>query len=142
MCPCPVKSVLTCPTEPPRRAVCAMFGALIRTILIWSILAKSPWLQKCGVLRESDGCRVAYRVPQQSGEWILELQTMVREDFTISEKVYWLIAATTAFTFKTLLRHYTMLTNLPVPYDFCVCNPTSQLLTVGSTPGILSLLVL
>ena len=41
-------------------------------------------LQKCGVLRESDGCRVAYRVPQQSGEWILELQTMLREDITIT----------------------------------------------------------
>ena len=31
----------------------------------------------------------------------LELQTEVREDFTITEK-----APTSAFTFKTLLRHY------------------------------------
>ena len=28
----------------------------------------------------------------------------------------------------------TMLTQPPVPYDFCVCIPISRLLTVGSTP--------
>ena len=27
-----------------------------------------------------------------------------------------------------------MLTNLPVPYDFCIGVPISRLLTVGSTP--------
>ena len=27
-----------------------------------------------------------------------------------------------------------MLTNQPVPYDFCVGDPISRLLTVGSTP--------
>ena len=27
-----------------------------------------------------------------------------------------------------------MLTNQPVPYDFCVSDPISSLLTVGSTP--------
>ena len=61
----------------------------------------------------------------------VELQTKVREDFRIMEKAptrafSWLKAATTAFTFKTLLRHYanyqndrrlleSMLTKLPVP---------------------------
>ena len=56
---------------------------------------------------------------------------------TITEKAptrafSWLKAATTAFTFKTLLRHYA---NQPaVPYDFYVCVPISRLLTVGSTP--------
>ena len=62
----------------------------------------------------------------------------------------WLKAATTAFTFKTLLRHYakraltprslnvqlgprrnyhkalTMLTKPPVPYDLCVTDPISR----------------
>ena len=32
------------------------------------------------------------------------------------------------------LRIYAMLTNPPVPYDFCVGIPISCLLTVGSTP--------
>ena len=41
----------------------------------------------------------------------VELQTKVREDFTITEKAptrafSWLKAPTSAFTFKTLLRHY------------------------------------
>ena len=41
----------------------------------------------------------------------LELQPKVREDLTITEKAptrafSWFKAATTAFTFKTLLRHY------------------------------------
>ena len=44
-------------------------------------------------------------------ELLLELQTEVREDFTITEKApnrafSWLKAPTSAFTFKTLLRHY------------------------------------
>ena len=44
--------------------------------------------------------------------WLLELQTKVLKDFTIiTEKARtrafsWLKAATTAFTFKTLIRHY------------------------------------
>ena len=43
--------------------------------------------------------------------WTLELQTKVREHFTILEKAptrafTWLKAPTSAFTFKTLLRHY------------------------------------
>ena len=59
--------------------------------------------------------------------------------FTITEKAptrafSWLKAPTSAFTFKTLLRHYANLTNLPVPYDLCVSDPISRLLTVGSTP--------
>ena len=33
-----------------------------------------------------------------------------------------------------------MLTNLPVPYDFCVGDPISRLLTVGSTPVLRSVL--
>ena len=42
---------------------------------------------------------------------LVELETKVREDFTITEKAptrafSLLKAATTAFTFKTLLRHY------------------------------------
>ena len=37
----------------------------------------------------------------------LELITEVREDFTITEKASsWLKAPASAFTFKTLLRHY------------------------------------
>ena len=54
--------------------------------------------------------------------------------FVITEKAptrvfSWLKAATTAFTFKTLLRHYAKwtvsprLTNLPVPYDNCIADP-------------------
>ena len=42
---------------------------------------------------------------------IVELQTNLREDFTIMEKAparvfSWLKAPTSTFTFKTLLRHY------------------------------------
>ena len=41
----------------------------------------------------------------------VEVQTKVREDFTITEKAHtwafsWLKAPTSTFTFKTLLRHY------------------------------------
>ena len=64
----------------------------------------------------------------------------VPEEFTITEKAptrafSWLKAPTTAFTFKTLLRHYaiirdrlkdTMLTKPPVPYDFCIYLPWGQ----------------
>ena len=83
----------------------------------------------------------------------LELQKKVREDFTIMKKTRtlaysWLKAPSSAFTFRTLLRHYakraltpqslnvklgprrnyhvgpaamqTMLTKPPVTYDFCV----------------------
>ena len=44
--------------------------------------------------------------------YILKLQTKVRKDFTITKKApirafSWLKAATTTFTFKNLLRHYT-----------------------------------
>ena len=49
---------------------------------------------------------------------LLELQTMAREDFTITEKAptrafSWLKVATTAFTFKTLLRHFAKQTLTP-----------------------------
>ena len=87
--------------------------------------------------------------------------------FVITEKAptrafSWLKAATTAFTFKTLLRHYAKraltsrslnvklgprhnyhegraairhYANQPtVPYDFCVADPISCWETVGSTP--------
>ena len=62
-----------------------------------------------------------------------ELQTKVREDFTI-RAISWLKAPTSVFTFKTLLRHYakqepkhgirclqeSMQNKSPVPYDFRV----------------------
>ena len=63
---------------------------------------------------------------------------------------------TTAFTFKSLLRHYakraltprsfnvkldTMLTKPPVPYDNCVADPISCWETVGSTPVLHSVLI-
>ena len=57
--------------------------------------------------------------------------------FTITENApsrafSWLTAATIAFTFKNLLRHYA---NQPTrPFDLCVGNPISCLLIVGSTP--------
>ena len=43
--------------------------------------------------------------------YVEELQTKVREDFTITEKVptrtfSWLKVTTSKFTFKALLRHY------------------------------------
>ena len=46
-----------------------------------------------------------------SAALVIELQTKIRKDFTITERAItwafsWLKAATTAFTFKTLLRHY------------------------------------
>ena len=34
-----------------------------------------------------------------------------------------------------------MLTNLPVPYDICVCNPISRLLTMRSMPVKQSVLI-
>ena len=38
---------------------------------------------------------------------ILDLQTKVREDFTITEKApTWAFKPTSTFTFKNLLRHY------------------------------------
>ena len=53
------------------------------------------------------GCQV---VPLHA--LVLELQTEVREDFTITEMAparafSWLKPPTSAFTYKTLLRHYT-----------------------------------
>ena len=56
-----------------------------------------------------------------------------QRSFQIMEKsptrVFSLLKApTSAFTFKTLLRHYAN------PYDFCIGNPISCLLTMGSTP--------
>ena len=49
--------------------------------------------------------------PASSGRYGFELQMKVREDFTITEKAStrafsWLKAPTSAFLFKTLLRHY------------------------------------
>ena len=51
------------------------------------------------------------REEARDGGWTVELQTKVREDFTIMEKAptrafSWLKAPTSAFTLKTLLRHY------------------------------------
>ena len=36
----------------------------------------------------------------------LELQTKVRRDFTITRAISWVNVSTSAFTFKTLLKHY------------------------------------
>ena len=56
--------------------------------------------------------------------------------FVITEKAptrpfSWLKAATTAFTFKILLRHYAKQTLTPsslnVPYDNCIADPISRL---------------
>ena len=52
----------------------------------------------------------ARQLALQAGQQV-ELQTNVREDFTITEKAptrafSWLKAPTSAFTFKTLVRHY------------------------------------
>ena len=39
--------------------------------------------------------------------WTPELKTKVREDFTTTDKaISWLKSPTSAFTLKTLLRHY------------------------------------
>ena len=48
-----------------------------------------------------------------STAWSLELQTKVKRRFVITEKAptwafSWLKAPTSAFTFKTLLRHYAL----------------------------------
>ena len=72
--------------------------------------------------------------------YVVELQTKVCEDFTIMEKTpirafSWLKVptSTSAFTFKTLLRHGVgyneRFLKPPVPYDNCVGGPTSCLLT-------------
>ena len=62
--------------------------------------------------------------------------------FVITEKAptrafSWLKVASTAFTFKTLLRHYAKQTLdsivfYVIPYDNCAADPISRLLTMGS----------
>ena len=78
-------------------------SSLILLICLW-----------CGSLRlvslSSSCCPASVSSWSCSCSW-LELQTKVREDFTITEKAStrafsWLEAPTNAFTFNTLLRHY------------------------------------
>ena len=69
--------------------------------------------------------------------YLLELQTKVPEDFTITEKAptrafSWLKAPTSTFIFKTLFRHYAkqiltrgklthgMVSGCEIPYENCV----------------------
>ena len=80
------------------------------------------------VLHNETGAALQHR------SWLV-LQTINRWSCIITWKAptrafSWLKKATIAFTFKNLLRHYA---NQPThPFDLCVGNPISCLLTVGS----------
>ena len=81
------------------------------------------WSTRCGAWRRTAACPRCSAACTPSappfpcsatscGPWPAELQTKVREDFTIRENVptrafSWLKEPTSSFTFKTLSRHYT-----------------------------------